>query len=83
MLGMTNSGGTAAYKANQAVIKANEAIKAVEGGGFRTVLERNTDYAVGDIAYTSALPPYLRLECVQAGTTGTTEPVFPSVAGGY
>ena len=46
-------------------------------------LQRDTAYAVGDIAYTSALPSYLRLECVQAGTTGTTEPVFPSVAGGY
>ena len=49
----------------------------------RNILLRNKAYQVGDIAYTSALPSYLRLECVQAGTTGVTEPTFPSVAGGY
>lgn len=36
------------------------------------ILQRNTTYAVGDIAYHKDLPSWARLECVQAGTTGDT-----------
>jgi len=42
----------------------------------------NADYKVGDIAYSYNLPPYLRLECVKAGTTATTEPDFSGISGG-
>ena len=34
------------------------------------ILQRNTTYTVGDIAYHKDLPSWARLECVQAGTTG-------------
>ena len=37
-------------------------------------LARSTAYAVGDIAYTSALPSNMRLECITAGTTGAELP---------
>ena len=46
------------------------------------MLTRNKAYAVGDIAYSRNLPSYLRLECVSAGTTGTTEPDFSTSTGG-
>ena len=46
------------------------------------MLFRNKAYAVGDIAYSRNLPSYLRLECVSAGTTGTTEPDFSTSTGG-
>ena len=49
---------------------------------FISVLMRNTTCAVGDVLYTSNLPSYLRLECVTAGTTGTTEPDFSGVSTG-
>ena len=49
---------------------------------FLPVLMRNKAYAVGDIAYSRNLPSYLRLECVSAGTTGTTEPNFSGVSSG-
>ena len=39
-------------------------------------LERNTAYAVGDIAYSEQLPAGYYLECVTAGVTGNTEPTF-------
>lgn len=41
-------------------------------------LERNTAYAVGDIVYSSKLPPGYYLECVTAGTTGSNEPDLKS-----
>ena len=44
--------------------------------GYLFELERNKAYNVGDIAYSSKLPSYLRLECVTAGTTGASEPDF-------
>lgn len=46
------------------------------------LLGRNKTYAVGDVAYSPNLPSYLRLECVAAGTTGTTEPDFSSMSTG-
>lgn len=49
--------------------------KAVSAGALQT-LERNTAYKVGDIAYTTQLPAGYYLECVTAGTTGNTEPMF-------
>lgn len=38
------------------------------------LLQRNKYYRVGDIVNSTNLPSYLYLECVQAGTTGSTEP---------
>lgn len=43
-----------------------------------TTWERHKDYAVGDIVYSSKLPPGYYLECTTAGTTATTEPIIPS-----
>lgn len=37
-------------------------------------LQRNKAYSVGDIAYSSYLPSWARLECVTAGTTADTVP---------
>lgn len=37
-------------------------------------LQRNKAYSIGDIAYSSYLPSWARLECVTAGTTGATIP---------
>lgn len=36
-------------------------------------------YTIGDIAYSPTLPSYAYLECIQAGTTGSTEPIWPAV----
>ncbi|WP_314047169.1 phage tail protein [Selenomonas noxia] len=38
------------------------------------ILQRSRAYQVGDIAYSKHLPSWARLECVKAGTTGTTLP---------
>ena len=38
------------------------------------MLKRNKEYAIGDIAYSSYLPSWARLECVTAGTTADTVP---------
>ena len=43
-------------------------------------LQRNKEYAVGDIAYSPNLPSWAYLECITAGTTGDTEPDFSSVS---
>lgn len=43
-----------------------------------TTWERQKAYAVGDIVYSSKLPPGYYLECVTAGTTDATEPIIPS-----
>lgn len=45
-------------------------------------IKRNTAYAVGDIAYSPNLPSWARLECVTAGTTGDTEPIWSSISAG-
>lgn len=37
-------------------------------------VKRQKAYAVGAVAYSTALPSYLYLECVTAGTTGATAP---------
>lgn len=47
------------------------------------ILQRNTTYAVGDIAYHKDLPSWARLECVQAGTTGDTIDFTQISSGGY
>ena len=39
-----------------------------------TTLQRNKAYEVGDIAYSSYLPSWARLECVTAGTTADIAP---------
>ena len=38
------------------------------------LLKRNKSYRVGDIVNSAKLPSDMYLECVQAGTTGSTEP---------
>ncbi len=43
----------------------------------------STDYAVGYIACSANLPSNIRLECITAGTTGTSEPTgFPDAISG-
>ena len=46
-------------------------------------LKRSTAYVVGDVAYSSNLPSWARLECVTAGTTAAVEPTWPTTAGRY
>lgn len=43
---------------------------------FMLPVKRNTTYAVGDCASAAGLPSWAYLECVTAGTTANTEPVF-------
>ena len=43
----------------------------------------NATYVAGDIAYSLLLPSWLRLECVQGGTTGATEPTYTATPGSY
>ena len=43
------------------------------------MLGRNKTYAYGDIAYSSNLPSWAYLYCVQAGTTAASEPSFSGV----
>ncbi|MBP2638991.1 MAG: hypothetical protein H6Q72_4898 [Firmicutes bacterium] len=43
--------------------------------------QASTAYAVGDIAYSTSLPSWARIECVVAGTTGTTEPIYGTTVG--
>lgn len=38
------------------------------------VLQRTKTYAKGDVAYIPTLPAWVRLICVQGGTTGSVEP---------
>ena len=45
-------------------------------------LQRDTEYAVGDVLYTSELHAKFFLKCTTAGTTGETEPDFTGVGGG-
>lgn len=46
------------------------------------LLRRNKSYAVGDIAYSPNLPSWAYLECIEAGTTGASEPDLQSSGGG-
>ena len=39
-----------------------------------TVLTRSTPYTIGMVVYSTALPNWACLECIQAGTTGESEP---------
>ena len=43
---------------------------------FMLPVKRNTTYAVGDCASATGLPSWAYLECVTAGTTAETEPLF-------
>ena len=43
---------------------------------FMLPVKRNTTYAVGDCASASGLPSWAYLECITAGTTADTEPLF-------
>ena len=43
---------------------------------FMLPVKRNTTYAVGDCASATGLPSWAYLECITAGTTADTEPLF-------
>lgn len=43
---------------------------------LRPPLKRSTAYAKGDICFHDSLPSYAYLECITAGTTANTEPLF-------
>lgn len=51
---------------------AESARVATENAMDFNMLKRNKAYAIGDIAYSSYIPSWARLECVKAGTTGAT-----------
>lgn len=53
---------------------AESARVATENAMDFNMLKRNKEYAIGDIAYSSYLPSWARLECVTAGTTADTVP---------
>jgi hypothetical protein len=53
---------------------AESARVAVENAMDFNMLKRNKVYSIGDIAYSSYLPSWARLECVKAGTTAVTVP---------
>lgn len=65
---------------------AESARVATESAMDFNMLKRNKAYAIGDIAYSSYLPSWARLECVKAGTTATTVPTAlgtTQIAGQY
>ena len=70
----------AAKSATEAKSSAAQASGLVSKAAYG-FLQRNTAYAVGDIAYCEQLPAGYYLECVTAGITGNTEPTF-NVGGG-
>lgn len=53
---------------------AESARVATENAMDFNMLKRNKVYSIGDIAYSSYLPSWARLECVTAGTTADTVP---------
>lgn len=53
---------------------AESARVATENAMDFNMLKRNKAYSIGDIAYSSYLPSWARLECVKAGTTATNVP---------
>ena len=53
---------------------AESARVATENAMDFNMLKRNKAYSMGDIAYSSSLPSWARLECVTAGTTAGTMP---------
>jgi hypothetical protein len=53
---------------------AESARVATENAMDFNMLKRNKAYSIGDIAYSSYLPSWARLECVTAGTTAATVP---------
>lgn len=68
----------AGNSANAALVSETNAAEsariATEYGGDFNMLKRNKPYSLGDIAYSPSLPSWARLECVTAGTTGTSTP---------
>lgn len=53
---------------------AESARVATENAMDFNMLKRNKAYFIGDIAYSSYIPSWARLECVKAGTTDTNVP---------
>lgn len=69
------SASAAATSASEASASATEAEASAQSmSAF--LLQRNTRYAVGDVAYSANLGTRYYLECTVAGTTGATEPSF-------
>lgn len=65
---------------------AESARVATENAMDFNMLKRNKAYAIGDIAYSSYIPSWARLECVKAGTTATYAPyalITTKIAGQY
>lgn len=65
---------------------AESARVATENAMDFNMLKRNKAYAIGDIAYSSYIPSWARLECVKAGTTGISAPyalITTKIAGRY
>lgn len=62
---------------------AESARVATENAMDFNMLKRNKAYSIGDIAYSSYLPSWARLECVKAGTTASVlPPALTSVSNG-
>ena len=74
--------GNGYFKSLQMPETGNANLAATLFDASQFAVQRNTAYAVGDIVYSRNLPSYLRLECVAAGTTGTTEPDYSSMSSG-
>lgn len=68
-----------ANSVGKALIVGND--NQVKASATATYIKRNTAYSVGDIAYSEKLGAGYYLECVQAGTTGATEPDWNSSGG--
>lgn len=54
--------------------------KAIENSGLN-ILKRDKTYIVGDIAYSTNLASWMRLECVVGGKTALVEPTWGTTAG--
>ena len=75
------SASAAATSASEASASATEAEASAQSmSAF--LLQRNTRYAVGDVAYSANLGTRYYLKCTVVGTTGATEPSMGSVVVG-
>ena len=73
-----NASASAGAASASAVAAADSATEAEDAAHSMSafLLQRNTHYDVGDVAYSANLGTRYYLECTVAGTTGATEPVF-------
>ena len=75
----TAAANSATSAQNAASIAAQDA--ATEVLSISRIWKSLTAYTVGDIAYSPTSASYIQLECVNAGTTGSTEPTWDTVIG--